>query len=170
MSTTACDSWASRPPSPAATTSSCGRYATNASVAAPPPPPLPLPPALDADEEAADDRSAAVRERRLGRQIWGRSAAAVMAAAAASGRGSCGGCDGGGWRVWTGGRAARRTWLDRGRWRRIRVWGLWFRDYEDLGRKSVGFFLQLSWGVFPEFWELIRITLSLGWAVLTRDC
>jgi hypothetical protein len=55
-STTACDSWASRPPSPAATASSCGRYATNASVAAPPPP------LLDAGEEAADDRSAAVRD------------------------------------------------------------------------------------------------------------
>jgi hypothetical protein len=52
-STTACDSWASGPPSPAATTSSCGRYATNPSAS---PPTLPAP---DADGEA-DDRRAVV--------------------------------------------------------------------------------------------------------------
>jgi hypothetical protein len=68
-----------------------------------------------------------VGARVLGRRrIWGRSAAAAVAvavaAAAASGRGSCGGCGGGGWRAWTGGRAARWAWLDRGRWR-IRVSG-----------------------------------------------
>jgi hypothetical protein len=52
-----------------------------------------------------------------GRRIWGRSAAAAAAAASARGCGA----GGGGGKAWTGAQAARTTWLDRGRWRR-----LWF--------------------------------------------
>jgi len=61
-STTTCDSCASRPPRPAATASSCGRYATNASAAPPPTLPLELLPEPDAEDEAADDRSAVVSD------------------------------------------------------------------------------------------------------------
>lgn len=46
-----------------------------------------------------------------GRRIWGRSA--VAAAASVRGCGAGGGCG----KAWTGGQAARTTWLDRGRWR-----------------------------------------------------
>jgi hypothetical protein len=70
-----------------------------------------------------------------GRRICGRTAAA---AAAALVRGC--GAGGGVGRVWIGERAARTTWLDRGRWRRWRR-PLWFGD---LGTRSqsVGFLLD----------------------------
>jgi hypothetical protein len=48
-------------------------------------------------------------------RIWVRSAGTAAAAAAATSVRGCGAAGGGG-KAWTGGQAARTTWLDRGSW------------------------------------------------------